>query len=85
MHVAFLRRQASGRWRPLQHINDADDRLLKGDVNDRLVIDMAPSHRRTVFEIGTTMKDKTLGHTGLLVSRLCLGTMTFGGGKGIYL
>ena len=28
------------------------------------------------------MEYKTLGNTGLLVSRLCLGTMTFGGGEG---
>src|ERR1700737_4611821 len=30
------------------------------------------------------MKYKTLGDTGLLVSTLCLGTMTFSGGQGIY-
>ena len=30
------------------------------------------------------MKYKPLGHTGLLVSQLCLGTMTFGGGQGAY-
>lgn len=30
------------------------------------------------------MNYKTLGGTGLLVSRLCLGTMTFSGGQGIY-
>lgn len=30
------------------------------------------------------MHYKTLGNTGLLVSTLCLGTMTFGGGEGIY-
>ncbi|KAF1008896.1 MAG: Aldo-keto reductase IolS [Luteibacter sp.] len=30
------------------------------------------------------MKYKTLGHTGLLVSTLCLGTMTFGDGQGVY-
>ncbi|WP_165234760.1 aldo/keto reductase [Aquisphaera insulae] len=30
------------------------------------------------------MKYQTLGNTGLLVSRLCLGTMTFGGGTGVY-
>src|SRR6476619_7449520 len=29
------------------------------------------------------MQYKTLGNTGLLVSRLCLGTMTFGGGEGL--
>ncbi len=30
------------------------------------------------------MKYKTLGNTGLLVSQLCLGTMTFSGGTGVY-
>ena len=30
------------------------------------------------------MKYKTLGNTGLLVSQLCLGTMTFGGRSGVY-
>jgi aryl-alcohol dehydrogenase-like predicted oxidoreductase len=30
------------------------------------------------------MDYKTLGNTGLLVSRLCLGTMTFGGTKGVW-
>ncbi len=30
------------------------------------------------------MQYKALGNTGLLVSRLCLGTMTFSGGEGIY-
>ena len=30
------------------------------------------------------MKYKTLGNTGLLVSTLCLGTMTFGDGRGVY-
>ena len=30
------------------------------------------------------MDYKTLGNTGLLVSRLCLGTMTFGGAKGFW-
>lgn len=30
------------------------------------------------------MKYKPLGNTGLLVSQLCLGTMTFSSGKGIY-
>src|ERR1700730_13061474 len=32
----------------------------------------------------TNMQYTTLGNTGLLVSRLCLGAMTFGGGKGLY-
>ncbi|WP_296655102.1 aldo/keto reductase [Paraburkholderia sp.] len=30
------------------------------------------------------MRYNTLGHTGLFVSELCLGTMTFGGGDGIW-
>lgn len=30
------------------------------------------------------MRYNTLGRTGLFVSELCLGTMTFGGGGGIY-
>ena len=30
------------------------------------------------------MQYRTLGHTGLLVSRLCLGTMTFSSGEGVY-
>ena len=30
------------------------------------------------------MKYKTLGNTGLLVSQLCLGTMTFSDGRGVY-
>jgi aryl-alcohol dehydrogenase-like predicted oxidoreductase len=30
------------------------------------------------------MKYKTLGHTGLLVSELCLGTMTFAAGEGMW-
>jgi aryl-alcohol dehydrogenase-like predicted oxidoreductase len=30
------------------------------------------------------MEYKTLGNTGLLVSKLCLGTMTFGPGQGVY-
>jgi aryl-alcohol dehydrogenase-like predicted oxidoreductase len=30
------------------------------------------------------MQYKTLGNTGLLVSTLCLGTMTFNGGEGFW-
>jgi aryl-alcohol dehydrogenase-like predicted oxidoreductase len=30
------------------------------------------------------MQYNTMGNTGLLVSRLCLGTMTFGGGQGLF-
>ena len=39
---------------------------------------------RTVFHKERNMEYETLGNTGLLVSRLCLGTMTFGRGQGIY-
>ena len=30
------------------------------------------------------MQYKTLGNTGLIVSRMCLGTMTFAGGEGVF-
>src|ERR1700722_4124400 len=30
------------------------------------------------------MEYSTLGHTGLLVSKLCFGTMTFGDGRGLF-
>jgi len=30
------------------------------------------------------MRNRPLGHTGLFVSELCLGTMTFGGGEGMW-
>ena len=33
---------------------------------------------------GNTMEYATLGNTGLLVSKLCFGTMTFGDGRGIF-
>src|SRR5438132_1979242 len=39
---------------------------------------------RLSYSKGKTMKHKTLGNTGLLVSQLCLGTMTFSSGIGIY-
>ena len=39
---------------------------------------------RTIFQKGRNMEYKTLGNTGLLVSRLCLGTMTFGDGRGLF-
>jgi aryl-alcohol dehydrogenase-like predicted oxidoreductase len=43
-----------------------------------------PTNSRTVFQKGRNMQYKPLGNTGLLVSRLCLGTMTFGDSAGIY-
>src|SRR5882757_2509216 len=39
---------------------------------------------RTIFQKGRNMEYKTLGNTGLLVSRLCFGTMTFGDGRGLF-
>ena len=33
---------------------------------------------------GNIMKYATLGNTGLLVSKLCFGTMTFGDGRGLF-
>ena len=30
------------------------------------------------------MESATLGNTGLLVSKLCFGTMTFGDGRGLF-
>ena len=39
---------------------------------------------RTIFQKGRNMEYKPLGNTGLLVSRLCFGTMTFGDGRGLF-
>jgi aryl-alcohol dehydrogenase-like predicted oxidoreductase len=39
---------------------------------------------RTISQKGRNMEYKAFGNTGLLVSRLCLGTMTFGASAGIY-
>ena len=33
---------------------------------------------------GNAMEYATLGNTGLLVSKLCFGTMTFGDGRGLF-
>jgi aryl-alcohol dehydrogenase-like predicted oxidoreductase len=33
---------------------------------------------------GSIMEYATLGNTGLLVSKLCFGTMTFGDGRGLF-
>jgi hypothetical protein len=42
--------------------------------------------KETLGRIGAenTMEYATLGNTGLLVSKLCFGTMTFGDGKGLF-
>src|SRR6202030_2227115 len=47
-------------------------------VNERVL-----AHRRNTGK-ETTMEYATLGNTGLLVSKLCFGTMTFGDGRGIF-
>jgi aryl-alcohol dehydrogenase-like predicted oxidoreductase len=41
-------------------------------------------HRVVSGEREADMEYKTLGNTGLLVSKLCFGTMTFGDGRGIF-
>jgi aryl-alcohol dehydrogenase-like predicted oxidoreductase len=41
-------------------------------------------HPPTLSAKGTRMQYKTLGDTGLLVSTLCFGTMTFHGGTGMF-
>src|ERR1700751_2627758 len=38
----------------------------------------------TAHRKGTSMEYATLGNTGLLVSKLCFGTMTFGDGRGMF-
>src|SRR5882757_10067628 len=38
----------------------------------------------SLIEKGNTMEYATLGNTGLLVSKLCFGTMTFGDGRGLF-
>src|SRR5215469_12641436 len=40
--------------------------------------------RRKFVERSSPMKYKTLGDTGLLVSTLCFGAMTFHGGSGLF-
>src|SRR3984957_15436338 len=43
----------------------------------------SPRKLRTLKK-GKHMKYATLGNTGLLVSKLCFGTMTFGDGRGLF-
>ena len=52
--------------------------------NGQESMDSRRTNGRTIFQKGKNMEYKTLGNTGLLVPRLCLGTMTFGRGQGIY-
>ena len=42
----------------------------------------AVSPETMIVDIQNNMRYESLGNTGLLVSRLCLGTMTFGDGQG---
>src|SRR5260370_262648 len=39
---------------------------------------------RVILKKGNAMEYATLGNTGLLVSKLCFGTMTFGDGRGLF-
>src|SRR5262249_3773155 len=59
---------------PMGHVKQIRHRNRRGDIEavERLV------RERMI------MQYKTLGNTGLLVSRLCFGTMTFGGGEGLF-
>jgi hypothetical protein len=47
-------------------------------VNERVL-----AHSQT-YRKGTAMEYATLGNTGLMVSKLCFGTMTFGDGRGLF-
>jgi hypothetical protein len=59
-------------------------RLVLGKLWRTSVHGAQSTNTKTIFQEGTDMEYKTLGNTGLLVSRLCLGTMTFGSGKGLF-
>src|ERR1700722_754981 len=43
-----------------------------------------PPRKHVTHKKGSAMEYATLGNTGLLVSKLCFGTMTFGDGRGIF-
>jgi len=53
--------------------------LLSGILKSR---ERAVSPATMIVDIQNNMRYESLGNTGLLVSRLCLGTMTFGDGQG---
>jgi aryl-alcohol dehydrogenase-like predicted oxidoreductase len=53
--------------------------LLSGMLKSR---ERAVSPATMIVDIQNNMRYESLGNTGLLVSRLCLGTMTFGDGQG---
>src|SRR6202162_2345727 len=65
-----------------------DPRLLKRYTKARLIRSGRESPGNTLFsephKKGSIMEYATLGNTGLLVSKLCFGTMTFGDGRGLF-
>ena len=46
--------------------------------------DSFPPRKLRTLKKGKHMEYATLGNTGLLVSKLCFGTMTFGDGRGLF-
>ena len=56
----------------------------QGENPLRLILGADAVERDRFSRKRTNMQYKTLGNTGLLVSRLCLGTMTFGGGESLF-
>src|ERR1700682_5810531 len=67
-----------------------DPRLLKRYTKGGLMRSGRESPGNTLFSFsephkkGSIMEYATLGNTGLLVSKLCFGTMTFGDGRGLF-
>src|ERR1700732_2085222 len=65
-----------------------DPRLLKRYTKGSLMRSGRESPGNTLFsephKKGSIMEYATLGNTGLLVSKLCFGTMTFGDGRGLF-
>src|ERR1700732_2504487 len=65
-----------------------DPRLLKRYTKGGLMRSGRESPGNTLFsephKKGTAMEYATLGNTGLLVSKLCFGTMTLGDGRGLF-
>src|SRR5580693_1310975 len=65
-----------------------DPRLLKRYTKGGLMRSGRESPGNTLFsephKKGSIMEYATLGNTGLLVSKLCFGTMTFGDGRGLF-
>jgi len=59
--------------------NMDEDQLLSDGIESRLVNSDREHGREHQLKILEDMKYKLLGNTGLKVSELCLGAMTFGG------